>query len=670
MVQVSRYFFVLLFLAGTILADEWKVFSHPSPAYSAIPYESGYVLATGGGIQFSTPAINKLWTSADGLGATIFYGVAQTESKIYGVSEYGLVVAYDKKSPRWNIENRSYLSSKVKVVPGQVLAEKNNLIVAFEDRLAFYDTDQRAFSLTIDKIGNTSLVTKSPQKIAIKGDSLFVLLGTQVYGRKMDWNNVRSDVRLVDPSSWVEMKGVKDLDQFFDSQKLDVSKITRQMLFYNYTLNDVYEVSAVFKGGVVAATANGWMAYSDGYNWRDGIPIWNGIGSYTGAYDNRMKILSALDDGLLLAHVWGMGLFLFKDDGYSPFKAWTPQDENSCLDEYQDDYTVVVGTTIAPDSSGFLVATSGTKGYGLVYITKNGEISCQSEVGSSRIAGTLAAKIDSSTGDWIVYVSSRAEFHVSFGGSLDALRLPPPSKNGGRLLVSEKKNYVNPGNKAPLDFAFDKEDNALWMITVGNLAYLDEDRDTLVQPSSTKGLMGAEYTSIDRDVQGNLWLGTADQGVFRLTKRKNSKDTLVVERFTTENGLLSDRVHDLAIDPVLGMVWFVHDGGVTRYSRKDLRNAEKMMTSDAPAEVKAYPNPFRPKQGQRLVIDNISEDSFVSIYNRGGALVKSFYDSDVLGGRVEWNGADKTGKFVAPGVYHYVVRKGSKKKTGKIIIIH
>lgn len=199
---------------------------------------------------------------------------------------------------------------------------------------------------------------------------------------------------------------------------------------------------------------------------------------------------------------------------------------------------------------------------------------------------------------------------------------------------------------------------------------MDEDRDTLIQPSSTKGLVGAEYTSVDRDVQGNIWLGTADQGVFRLSKRKKSKDTLAVERFATEQGLLSNKVRDLAIDPVLGMIWFAHDDGVTRYSRKDLRNAEKMMTSEAPAEVKAYPNPFRPKQGQLLIIDNISEDSFVSIYNRGGSLVKSFYDGDVLGGRAEWNGTDKTGKLVAPGVYHYIVRKGSKKKTGKIILIH
>ena len=665
-----RLIFALLLLTSTALADEWKVFSQPSPVYSAIPYDSGYVLATGGGVQFSTPRIKRLWTSADGLGATSFLGIAQTDAKIFAVSEYGLVAAFDKKTSSWSIANRSYLNKKVQVVPGQVISKKNNLVIAFENCLAFFDTDQSSFLLTIDKIGNTSLVTRSPQKISIKDDSLFVLLGTEVYGRKMNWANMGADVRLVDPTSWVKKKNFSDADRFFESQKQDVSEIERETLFNNYALDSVYEMTAVSGGGIVAATSNGWMAYSDGHNWLNSVPIWNGMGSYTGSYDNRMKVLSALDNGLLLAHVWGMGFFLFKDNGYTLFKTWTPQDENSCLDEYLDDYTVAIGTTAAPDSSGFLVATSGQKNYGLAYITKDGDISCLSEIGSSPIVGTLAAKTDTETGEWLVYVSSREAFYVSLGGSLDVFRLPPPSKNGGRLLVSEKKNYATPGGKAPLDFVFDKDDNALWMVTVGSLAYMDEDRDTLVQPSSTKGLIGAEYTSMDRDVQGNIWLGTADQGVFRLSKRKKSKDTLAVERWATEQGLLSNKVHDLAIDPIKGMIWFAHDGGVTRYSRKDLRNAEKMMTSEAPAEVKAYPNPFRPKQGQRLIIDNISEDSFVSVYNRGGALVKSFYDSDVLGGRAEWDGTDKTGKLVAPGVYHYVVRKGSKKKTGKIILIH
>ena len=220
-----RLIFALLLLPSTVLADEWKVFSQPSPVYSAIPYDSGYVLATGGGVQFSTPRIKTLWTSADGLGATSFLGIAQTDAKIFAVSEYGLVAAFDKKTSSWSIANRSYLNKKVQVVPGQVISKKNNLVIAFEDRLAFFDTDQSSFILTIDKIGNTSLVTRSPQKISIKDDSLFVLLGTEVYGRKMNWANMGADVRLVDPTSWVKKKNISDADRFFESQKQDVSKI-------------------------------------------------------------------------------------------------------------------------------------------------------------------------------------------------------------------------------------------------------------------------------------------------------------------------------------------------------------------------------------------------------------------------------------------------------------
>ena len=60
----------------------------------------------------------------------------------------------------------------------------------------------------------------------------------------------------------------------------------------------------------------------------------------------------------------------------------------------------------------------------------------------------------------------------------------------------------------------------------------------------------------------------------------------------------------------------------------------------------------------------------MSIYNRGGALIRTFKGDDVLGGRLEWNGRDKNGKLVAPGVYYYVVNNGPKKKKGKFIIVH
>ena len=42
----------------------------------------------------------------------------------------------------------------------------------------------------------------------------------------------------------------------------------------------------------------------------------------------------------------------------------------------------------------------------------------------------------------------------------------------------------------------------------------------------------------------------------------------------------------------------------------------------------------------------------------------------VAGGKTEWDGRLDDGSLVAPGVYQYVVRSGSKVRKGKLLIIH
>ena len=92
------------------------------------------------------------------------------------------------------------------------------------------------------------------------------------------------------------------------------------------------------------------------------------------------------------------------------------------------------------------------------------------------------------------------------------------------------------------------------------------------------------------------------------------------------------------------------------------------MTDSSDAEIKVYPIPFNPHLQQFLTIDHISEGARVDIYNRGGSLIRSFAGDEVVGGRLEWDGKGKNGRFVTPGVYFYVVRTSSKVKKGKFII--
>jgi hypothetical protein len=136
------------------------------------------------------------------------------------------------------------------------------------------------------------------------------------------------------------------------------------------------------------------------------------------------------------------------------------------------------------------------------------------------------------------------------------------------------------------------------------------------------------------------------------------------------DGLLNNAVLDLSIDKKYGVIWMAHENGVSSLGRNDLRETRTFMTDSADTEVQVYPVPFRPHEFPRLVIDNISSASRVDIYNRGGALMRSFSGSDVAGGRVEWDALTKEGRLVAPGVYYYVVRTPSKIKKGKFIVIH
>ena len=140
-------------------------------------------------------------------------------------------------------------------------------------------------------------------------------------------------------------------------------------------------------------------------------------------------------------------------------------------------------------------------------------------------------------------------------------------------------------------------------------------------------------------------------------------------RFVSRNGLLNDVVYDVLVDGKKGHAWFVHKNGVTRYARTDLRETSSFMTSDGP-KIKVYPNPVRFDLGQVLTFENVSESATVSVYNSGAHLVRAFRGDELDGGRVVWDGRDRRGVLIAPGVYHYIIQKGSRKKRGKLLVIH
>lgn len=446
--------------------------------------------------------------------------------------------------------------------------------------------------------------------------------------------------------------------------------------FEDLSISDAFELGAVCDlavgpaGDVMVGTSRSAFAWSDGEKWSE-LRYYDerGVGNTESAYGNRMKVLSVLPDGTVIFHIWGEGFYLFDDWGKNRTKVLRPTD-GLCMDNYDSNFSIAASTTPAPDGSGFLTATAYEKGYSLVFISRDGEMSCLSQVGSSIANGPIVARVAKDGTDWDVFVGTRDIPSASTTGALDVFRISPPSKNGGRMVKISRKTVNGLDKGAPIDMALDSKNDVLWMVSNSKLGYFDLDQDTIRMPTAVNGFDGAEYTSMDLDPHGNVWVGTTEKGVYRLSRKGISFDTLTSLHFTSRNGMLSNAVDDIAINPVKGVLWMAHEQGVTWYKRNDLRANESFMTDTALAEVLAYPNPFRPKIHKYISFDFLAEDATLSIYNRGGALIRFYSGSDMLGGRVDWDGTDKNGKLVVPGVYYYIVKNSKKKKKGKFIIIH
>ncbi len=440
-----------------------------------------------------------------------------------------------------------------------------------------------------------------------------------------------------------------------------------------YQMKNVYNAVPLAGGGIVALSEDGPLARSDGDGWAEPADWFAGSGyaPYFGSVGNNLlelNVSAALPDGKMLVATWGLGWSLYENYGGSLMKVITVDAAGCLADMYVNNYAVSRGVIAAPDSSGFLVTYWGSSKYGIAYIDASGEVSCANDVGSGIYSGPIRATYSSDGSSWIIYSSVGAQQSFDGNGSLDVITMTPPSETGGEIKNIDVKTYPTMNDAYLVAMDLDAT-GRLWAVSASAPGYWDTGMDSMQTPLKISGYQNASLSSLQIDAQGRLWIGTLNKGAYMLSFTGKSPDTLTARNFTMQSGMLSDIVYNLGIDPVKGHIWFIHGDGISRYARTDLRNASGYMESGAPA-VKVYPNPFLPKQMSAVIFENISEDASVLIYNAGGHLVRSFRGSDLLGGRLEWDGRDRSGNLVAPGVYHYFVVKGSKKKTGKLLIVH
>lgn len=171
-------------------------------------------------------------------------------------------------------------------------------------------------------------------------------------------------------------------------------------------------------------------------------------------------------------------------------------------------------------------------------------------------------------------------------------------------------------------------------------------------------LRDVRITALAVDPSNRKWVGTSANGLWLL----NENGGRVIHHFTAENSpLLSNAVHDIAVDPASGEVFVATDAGLVSYL-SDSRQGDRSMAS-----LTVYPNPFRYSDSVELIIDGMKDRSTVTVIGVDGMPVARFA---TRGGRATWNGLDTDGNRLPTGVYTVVAtHETGDRATGKVLVV-
>jgi hypothetical protein len=280
----------------------------------------------------------------------------------------------------------------------------------------------------------------------------------------------------------------------------------------------------------------------------------------------------------------------------------------------------------------------------LVAITEEGSIH-SFEVRSSNRLGTIT--VDDNGYKWIQVAG------VS-GGILvydDAGTPKDPSDDRQKVINSSNSNLrTNTINSITKDL-----DGDMWIgtaqgpiiFTCGGALFLDENENdcigiikTVLEDSIAASLLVTEdVRSIAVDGGNQKWIGTRN-GIFVQSPGGTDK----VARFTAENSpLFDDNIIDMEFDPESGIMYIASDRGLQAYQTTTTGGFQRHRSN-----VYAYPNPVRPEFEGLIAFKGLPRDATIKVTDIQGQLV---HEGVALGGQATWDGKDYNGRKVASGVY-------------------
>ncbi len=216
---------------------------------------------------------------------------------------------------------------------------------------------------------------------------------------------------------------------------------------------------------------------------------------------------------------------------------------------------------------------------------------CRPDENQGSVGGL--SKLDTETGEWTLYTTDNSGlphnriWDIDFdsdgnmwiathGGGL--AKFEPPYGNNNWTVFGEGSGI---GYKNIYEIAID-HDGILWLghgpddAATAALTIFDRNANWYVFTANNSTLPENAVYAVTFDSEGNKWLGTKTQGIFKLNDNGTPFDPADDEwtHFTTGNGLAYDQINANAADYIAGNIWFGHDrqGGADQWDGSSWTN--------------------------------------------------------------------------------------------------
>ncbi|MCB9495260.1 MAG: hypothetical protein H6686_00035 [Fibrobacteria bacterium] len=381
----------------------------------------------------------------------------------------------------------------------------------------------------------------------------------------------------------------------------------------------------------------------------------SGPNSYNTADDAKPNNFKKDSRGHLWVGVWGQGLWGAFPLGDGTRYRWSQWDgSNSCLTGASGGKDFVAVNALRTDDStawGIVYRTDGSDSSLLFQSPshRGGDVKCWTFQTSPTVYhNDLLLQPDK------IWIASRS--------SLRAVERP-------RTGQSRLNEIFRKGGDFYRLAALDRGDASLVIaMTPSELIAFDaQTRTDAILASSLQQhqpLTGRQiWTDMAIDGLGQIWAsGSEGIDIIRLAWEDSTWAFRKVREVTTHDGLLSNSIYSMDVDPETGIAVMATTAGLAHWTSPYRSTPDRLETKKA----RVWPNPLRTRSNRELVVDGATRSSHFYLHAADGSLVLHLPPEAQAGGYFRWTVPSTSS--LRPGVYRWTLKDGSTKVGGPLLI--